>query len=107
MLLAACESFIPPVDECRVGATVITPQGDVIIHLDSTAIEEPDLAKFVNKHEEYHGLTRDGNEFKADEYAEELIYLGTSPCPAAQHLKGCGLTDRAQVLGVRNSCEGF
>ena len=26
---------------------------------------------------------------------------------AARHLKRCGVTDRAEALGVRNSCEGF
>ena len=104
MLLAAC---VPMVDSCRIGATTIMPNGNVITHLSAEAIKDPELAKFVNKHEEYHALTRDGNEFKADEYAEELSYLGVSPCPAARHLKRCGLKDRASALGLRNSCEGF
>ena len=104
MLLAAC---VPAVDSCRIGATTIMPNGNVIIHLSAEAIKDPELAQFVNKHEEYHALTRSSNEFKADEYAEELSYLGVSPCPAARHLKRCGLNQRATILGLRNNCEGF
>lgn len=111
--LAACAA-VPGVDECRIGATVITPQGSVIIHLDSKAIEDPQVAKFVTYHELYHGLTGSRDEFAADRYAEELSYLGNSPCPAARHLQTCGnkmdsqqLKDRAKVLGEGNRCLGF
>ena len=101
MLLAAC---VPTVDACRIAAA--STQG--VIHLGPVALLDFDVAQFALQHEFFHIWTGNRDEFAADVFAEEnTIARGISPCPAARHLKRCGVTDRAQVLGVRNSCEGF
>lgn len=101
MLLGACA---PSVDSCRIGSS--NTQG--IIHLGAEALSDADLGQFVLQHEFYHVWTGERDEFAADRFAEEwTIYRGVSPCPAARHLKRCGLHDRANALGVRNSCEEF
>jgi len=107
--LAAC---IPSVDECRIAAS--NTQG--IIHLGPVALADRPTAEFAKEHDFYHVFfsrhpemgINPRDEFNADLFAEEsVVYRGISPCPAARHLKRCGITDRAEVLGVRNSCGGF
>lgn len=100
-LLAACT---PSVDSCRIGSS--TTAG--VIHLGAVAMADAELGQFVLQHEFFHVFTGSSDEMEADRFAEEwTIYRGSSPCPAARHLKRCGITDRANALGVRNSCEGF
>ena len=101
LFLAAC---VPTVDACRIASA--NTQG--VIHLGPVALLDFDVAQFALQHEFFHVWTGKRDEFAADRFAEEnTVPRGISPCPAARHLKRCGVTDRAQVLGVRNSCEGF
>lgn len=109
-LVAACT--LPQVDSCRIAAS--TSGG--VIHLGKVALLDRPSAEFAKEHEFYHvwasnrpELNLDPyDEFAADLFAEEsVVFRGISPCPAARHLKRCGVHERAEALGVRNSCEGF
>ena len=101
LFVAAC---VPTVDSCRVGAS--NAQG--VIHLDASVLDDLEEAQFVLQHEFFHVWVGGGSESAADRFAEEYtIYRGISPCPAARLLLRCGAEDRAQALGLRNSCAGF